>query len=111
MALQPGARPLPRPLARRSLAVYVRPPRSWQEAVMRQYVVYRHGWDEANQNPAQGLPEKMCVARVEAGSPEEACRLALRQVSLRASQRLTAEPADEADAKEDALNLKAEALE
>jgi hypothetical protein len=78
---------------------------------MRQYVVYRHGWNEANQNPAQGLPEKMCVARVEADSPEEACRLALRQVSLQGGQRLSAEPADEVDAREEALNLKGEALE
>ena len=78
---------------------------------MREYVVYRHGWNEANQNPAQGLPEKMCVARVLAHDPEQACRLAGRKVSLAEGQRLSAEPADEVDAREHALNLKAEALE
>jgi hypothetical protein len=71
---------------------------------MSEYVVYRHGWDEANQNREQGAPEKMAVARVPAGSAEEACRLAARQVEVRAGQHLSAEPADQVDAKEAALN-------
>src|SRR5690242_13333881 len=37
---------------------------------MAEYIVYRHGWNDANQSPAQGLPLKMPVARVEAGSRE-----------------------------------------
>ena len=78
---------------------------------MRVYVVYRHGWNEANQSPAHGLPEKMAVARVEAADPEEACRRAAPQVTLADNQRLSAEPADEIDARENNLNLKAEALE
>jgi hypothetical protein len=72
---------------------------------MPEYVVYRIGWNEANQNPAQGLPEKMPVARIVAASPEEACQIASRSVSVAANQRLTAEPADLADAKEQALNV------
>jgi hypothetical protein len=78
---------------------------------MRQYVVYRHGWNEANQPVEHGLPEKMPVARVEADSPDEACRIAARQVTLMANQRLSAEPAAEVDAKENNLNLHVEALD
>ena len=78
---------------------------------MPEYVVYRHGWNEANQRPEFGLPEKMPVARVEAGSPEEACRLAAQRVTLQDNQRLSAEPAEQVDARENNLNLKAEALE
>jgi hypothetical protein len=78
---------------------------------MRQYVVYRHGSNPINQDPGRGLPAKMAVARVDAGSPEEACRLARSQVTLEDGQTLSAEPADVVDARENNLNLRAEALE
>jgi hypothetical protein len=78
---------------------------------MKLYVVYRHGWDRANQDAERGLPWKMPVLRVAADGPEDACRLAAAQVTLRPDQRLTAEPADEVDARENNLNLKAEAVE
>jgi hypothetical protein len=78
---------------------------------MAEYVVYRHGYNEANQSPERGLPEKMPVARIEADSPEEACRLAGGQVSLFAGQSLSAEPANVVDAQVNNLALKAEALE
>ena len=78
---------------------------------MKLYVVYRHGWDRANQDAERGLPVKMPVLRIEADSPEDACRRAAAQVTLQPDQRLSAEPADEADARENNLNLKAEALE
>jgi hypothetical protein len=71
------------------------------------YVVYRHGFNEANQSPERGLPEKMPVARVQADSPEEACRLAAREVTLADNQHLSAEPADVEDAKEAARNYTA----
>ena len=77
---------------------------------MKEYVVYRHGWNEDNQSAAHGLPEKMPVARLEADSPEDACRLARARVTLHDNQYLSAEPADEVDARENNLNLKAEAL-
>jgi hypothetical protein len=77
---------------------------------MTQYVVYRHGWSETNQPPAHGLPHKMPVARVDADSPEEACLVAARRVTLTAGQHLSAEPAAEVDAKENNLNLRVEAL-
>jgi hypothetical protein len=77
---------------------------------MQQYVVYRHGWNDANQSRAKGLPEKMPVARVDAGSPEEACRIAARSVTIEANQHLSAEPAAAVDAQENKLNLKGEAL-
>jgi hypothetical protein len=77
---------------------------------MREYVVYRHGWNDDNQSPAQGLPEKMPVARVAAGSAEEACRLAAPRVTLHANQHLSAEPADEVDSRENNLNRTARSL-
>ena len=78
---------------------------------MKLYVVYRHGWDRANQDVERGLPWKMPVLRVEAEGPDDACRRALEQVTLQPDQHLTAEPADEVDARENNLNLKAEALD
>jgi len=74
---------------------------------MKEFVVYRHGWNDANQNPSHGLPEKQAVLRIEADSSEEACRLARPQVLLLSNQYLTAEPAAEVDAKEAMLNRKA----
>lgn len=74
---------------------------------MREYVVYRNGWNESNQNASHGLPEKMAVARIEAASPEEACRLVQRDTLLLGDQYLSAEPAAAADAKEELLNRKA----
>jgi hypothetical protein len=78
---------------------------------MKEYVVYRHGWNPINQNREQGLPEKMAVARVEAGDPAEACRIAARRVTVLDNQRLTAEPADAVDAEEASLNRTARAHE
>jgi hypothetical protein len=96
---------------------------------MRQYVVYRHGWDEANQRREDGVPEKppvpradadtsrpgiwnckakpekMPVLRVDADSPEDACRRAAQIVPVAAGQYLSAEPADRVDAHEADLNL------
>lgn len=74
---------------------------------MPQYVVYRHGWNSANQDPNRGLPEKMAVARLDASSADEACRLAREQVTLEPNQRLAAEPADVADVQEWERNLTA----
>ncbi len=74
---------------------------------MREYIVYRHGWNVANQDPAHGLPEKQAVLRLDADSPEEACRLARPQVEVLDNQYLTAEPAADVDAKEELLNRKA----
>ena len=77
---------------------------------MRQYVVYRHGWNAANQDPARGLPEKMAVARVWADDADDACRRAAPEVTLVGGQRLSAEPADELDAKESDLNVRPDSL-
>jgi hypothetical protein len=76
---------------------------------MREYVIYRHGWNEANQSPGLGLPEKMAVARVQADSPEEACQAAAGQITLAENQHLSAEPADVVDTKEHDLNRTARA--
>jgi hypothetical protein len=75
------------------------------------YMIYRHGWNARNQSPDAGLPEKMPVARLEAKSPEEACQRAQERVTVYPNQSLSAEPADEVDARENNLNLRAEALE
>jgi hypothetical protein len=77
---------------------------------MRDYVIYRHGWNEANQKAEDGLPEKVPVLRVQARSPEDAVRRAMKQASVAAGQRLIAEPAAGVDAKANNLDLKAEAL-
>ena len=77
---------------------------------MQLYVVYRHGWADAEQSAQDGLPRKMAVARVEADCPEEACRLAAREVSVAPNQHLSAEPAGEVDAREQNLNRRVEAL-
>jgi hypothetical protein len=47
---------------------------------MKEYVVYRHGWNVVNQNPEHGLPEQLAVLRIKADNPEEACRLARRSL-------------------------------
>jgi hypothetical protein len=78
---------------------------------MREYVIYRHGWNKINQDPAHGLPEKMAVARVQANNPEEACRLAAEKVRLVDGQHLSAEPAEQVDATLHNVDLSVEALE
>jgi hypothetical protein len=77
---------------------------------MPEYVVYRHGWNEDNQSRGAGLPEKMPVARVQADSAAEACRLAAAQVTVHPDQHLSAEPAAAVDVQESKLNLKGAAL-
>lgn len=74
---------------------------------MKEYIVYRHGWNDVNQNPRHGLPKKQAVLRLQADSPEAACQLATPQVSLLGDQYLTAESAAEIDAKEEQRNSKA----
>jgi hypothetical protein len=54
-----------------------------------EYIIYRT--DGAERRP---------VARVEAATADEACRLARKDVTLTAGQTLTAEPAEAADARE-----------
>jgi hypothetical protein len=78
---------------------------------MREYVVYRHGFNEKNQDPARGLPEKMPVARVRADTPEDACERAKCLVSLESGQSLSAEPAEVVDAEVNKLDLRIETLE
>jgi len=78
---------------------------------MREYIVYRHGWNEANQRRADGLPEQMAVLRVQANSPEEACRLAAQSVRIEPNQRLSAVAAEPVDAHEMDIARKVEALE
>ncbi len=73
---------------------------------MKEYLVYREDANAA----APGQQDRRAVARVEADSPEEACRIAARGVTLAEGQRLTAEPADVADAREAALDRSARAL-
>ena len=74
---------------------------------MSEWVVYRHGWNKSDQDPARGLPEKMAVARVEAADAAEACRVAAARVTVLGGQHLSAEPAAEVDALEAALNASA----
>lgn len=77
---------------------------------MPHYVIYRHGWNDANQSQANGMPEKMAVLRLDADSPEEACRRARSQVTLFGQQSLSAEPAALADDYENKLDQRVESL-
>jgi hypothetical protein len=77
---------------------------------MKEYIVYRHGLAEATQSASQGLPEKMPVARIEAESEADACRLATQLVAVSPGQYLSAEPAEAADAEEANINRRVEAL-
>jgi hypothetical protein len=80
------------------MGLYVAPGGS----IMKEYVIYRY--ESADPN------EKRAVARVEADSPEEACRQAARHVTLAAGQYLSAEPASPLDAHEADLNKTARAI-
>jgi len=73
-------------------------------SIVRWYVVYRQGLESIG-NEQQGL-EKVAVARLRARSEEDACRKAA-EVMLGGNQCLSAEPAEDVDAKESALNLPA----
>ena len=55
---------------------------------MRQYVVYRHGWNEANQRRADGAPEKMPVLRIDADLYHRRDNQALRRETERGLPRL-----------------------
>jgi phosphoribosylcarboxyaminoimidazole (NCAIR) mutase len=77
---------------------------------MREYIVYRHGFDDETQCACQGLPEKMPVARIEAENADEACNMAAHLIALSANQYLTAEPAESVDAEEENINRRVEAL-
>ncbi len=67
---------------------------------MQLYVVYRHEGSDA----ASGQLGMRPVARVEADSPEDACRQVSGIVTLTGGQFLSARPADEADTHEHDLN-------
>jgi hypothetical protein len=73
---------------------------------MREFIVYRYGAGRDAVSPDQ----KRAVARVEADSPEEACRKAAPQVTLGAGQHLSAEPAEPVDAHEADLNKTSRAI-
>jgi hypothetical protein len=70
-----------------------------------EYVVYRHGWNAANQSSA-GSPQKMEVARVTATSPDQARDLAAQRVTVYNNQFLSAELASEVDAAEAEVDQK-----
>jgi hypothetical protein len=62
------------------------------------FVVFRHGYNTANNPSRDGGPEAVPVARVEADTAEEACRLASLRVTVYHNQYLYPRPADEVDA-------------
>src|SRR4051794_40955085 len=81
-----------------------------KETSMREYIVYRHGGDKATEGETMAGRDERPVARLFAGDPAEACRLASAQVSLSQGQWLSAEPADQVDAKVNEIGLRQEAL-
>lgn len=77
---------------------------------MREYIVYRHGGVERVEGEAPADEDKRPVARLMADDAADACRRASGQVSLAPGQSLSAEPADEVDAKLNDISLREEAL-
>jgi len=77
---------------------------------MREFIIFRHGFDESTPCADQGLSEKMAVARIEAESADEACAIAGQIIALGPNQSLSAAPADVADAREQDINRRVEAL-
>jgi hypothetical protein len=77
---------------------------------MREYIVYRHGGVASVEGEAPADHDKRPVARLQAHDADDACRRATGQVALAAGQWLSAESADEVDAKVNELSLRAEAL-
>lgn len=67
---------------------------------MKEWIVYRHGYNAANNSARNGGPEAVPVARVEAETEDEAARLAAKRVTVYNNQHLYAEPAEEVDAEE-----------
>ena len=65
-----------------------------------EYIVYRHGWNAANQSSMSGSPYKMPVARVTARDGDHAEELAARRVTVYNNQYLSAELASEVDEQE-----------
>jgi len=71
---------------------------SSQKFKLASYVVYRHGWNAANQSARGGAPEKQEVCRVNAANEEEARRLALESgVTVYNNQHLSCELASVVD--------------
>jgi hypothetical protein len=77
---------------------------------MREYIVYRHGGIESVEGESPADVDKRPVARLLAEDPADACRRAAAGVTLAPGQRLSAEPADEVDAKVNEISLREEAL-
>lgn len=75
---------------------------------MREFIVYRHGGETVTEGESATDRDRRPVARLFAEGPEEACRLA--KTSLTEGQWLSAEPADEVDAKVNEIGLRQEAL-
>ncbi|HZT78584.1 MAG TPA: hypothetical protein VFA26_00060 [Gemmataceae bacterium] len=74
----------------------------------REWVVFRKGWNAANQ-PYWG-PLIMKVAKVEASSEEEALTLALERITVYNNQTVYAELASKVEAREARLDRKVKLL-
>ena len=78
---------------------------------MKQWNVYRHGYNAANNSARHGGPISVPVARVEAETADEACDLAAKRVTVYNGQYLYATDAAEEDAKEAEIDRRVEVLE
>ncbi len=77
---------------------------------MREYIVYRHGGEEVVEDESPIDRDRRPVVRLLAADPAEACRQASTQVSLATGQWLTAESADDVDAKVNEIGKRQEAV-
>lgn len=74
---------------------------------MSKWTVSRYGSNAANQ-PMEAGP--VTVAEVEAGSEDEACRLAAKRVTVYNNQRLDAELTEEVEAREAEIDSRVKVL-
>lgn len=74
------------------------------------YIVFRRGYNSANNPAMNGGPETVPVADVEAESPEQACELAGKVVTTYHNQTLFARPAADVEAERAELAEKVKAI-
>src|SRR5262245_34007170 len=86
-------------------------PTSVEGLTMPEFIIYRHDRPGAGAEADRADPDKRPVARVQAKSAEDACRIASGQIALGADQHVSAEPADAADAPEVDRNRTSRGLE
>ncbi|HET7042224.1 MAG TPA: hypothetical protein VFI13_09390 [Gemmatimonadales bacterium] len=77
---------------------------------MQAWIVFRHGYNAANNSALGGGPVAVPVARVQAETAGEACDLAGKKVTVYSNQYLYAEDAEEYDRRQAEEDSRVEVL-